>query len=60
MTSQLETNIFASRAVSERYMIVRDIVEEVNLRSVKGKSSSYRVNRSITPTFIEETTVSVE
>lgn len=44
----------------ERNVVIRDIIEEVNLIFLQEETSSNRVNRSITPTLVEESTVVIE
>jgi hypothetical protein len=41
-------------------MVVGNILEEVNLLLLEKKTSSNRVDRSITPSLVEETTILIE
>ena len=44
----------------ERDMVVRNIIEEVNLVFLEKQTSSNRVDWSIAPSFVEESAVLVE
>lgn len=44
----------------EWHVVVGNIVEEVDLLLLQEKTSGNRVDRSITPSLVEETTVLVE
>lgn len=60
VATEIQTSLLISGAMSERNVIVGDILEEVNLLLLKEKTSSDRVDRSITPSLVEETTVLVK
>ena len=60
MTLVVQSVLLAGRAVGEGNVVVGNVVEEVNLLLLEGKTSSDRVNGSITPALVEETTVPVE
>lgn len=44
----------------ERNMVVSDVVEEMNLVFLEKETGSDRVDRSVTPSFVEETAIFVE
>jgi hypothetical protein len=46
--------------VREGYVVISDVVEEVDLILFQHQSRSYRVNRSVSPPLIEETTILVK
>lgn len=60
MTLQIQSCLFASGAMREWYVIVRNIVEEVDFFLVQKDSSSNGMDRSIAPTFIEESSILVK
>lgn len=60
VAAEVKTLLLASGAVSEGNVVVGDIVEEVNLLLLEEKTSSDRVDGSITPSLIEETAILVE
>lgn len=60
MTAQVQSRLLASRAVSERNVVVGNVVEEVDLLLVKQDTSGDGVDRSISPAFVEETSVLVK
>jgi hypothetical protein len=60
VATEIQTSLLISGAMSERNVIVGDILEEVNLLLLKEKTSSDRMDRSITPSLVEETTVLVK
>lgn len=60
MAAQVESCLLTSRAVSERNVIVSDVVEEVDLLLVKQDTSSDGVDRRISPAFVEETSILVK
>lgn len=60
VAAEVKTLLLTSGAVSEGNVVVGDVVEEVNLLLLKEKTSSDRVDGSITPSLVEETTVLVE
>jgi len=59
VTTQVDPCLFTRRAVSEGDMVISDVVEEVNFFLLQKQPSSNRVDRSISPSFIEETTILV-
>lgn len=60
MTLELDSLAFARRAMRKGYMVVRDVVEEMDLVLLKHKASGDRVDRSITPALVEEPAILVE
>lgn len=56
----VEFELLAGWAVCEWYVIVGNVVEEVDLFLFKKESSGNGVDRSIPPTFVEESTVFVQ
>lgn len=46
--------------MAERNMIVRDIVEEVDVFLVEHERCSDGMHRSVTPSFVEEATILIE
>lgn len=60
MAFVLEPIVFASWAVSKRNMIIGNIVEEMDLILLKHESCSNGVNRSVTPSFIEESPITIK
>ena len=56
----VESVLFTSGAMGERNVVVCNVVEEVNLLLLESQTGSDRVNGSIAPTLVEETTVLVE
>lgn len=46
--------------MSERYVVVGNIVEEVNFFLLQEEASSDGVNRSITPAFVKESAILVK
>lgn len=53
-------DLVASWAVGEGHMIVSDIVEEVDLVLLEHETGGDRMNRSVTPSFVEEAPVLIE
>lgn len=60
VATEIQTSLLVGGAVSERNVVVGDILEEVNLLLLKEKTSCNRVDRSIAPSLVEETTVLVK
>jgi hypothetical protein len=60
VATKIQSSLLISRAVSERNVVIGNILEEVNLLLLKEKTSSNRVDRRITPSLIEETTILIE
>jgi len=52
--------LLASRAVREGNVVVGDIVEEVNFLLLQEQTSSNRMDRCITPTLVEESSILVK
>lgn len=50
----------SSRTMCKRIVSVANVIKEVNFRLVEENGSSYRMNRRITPSFVEETTCSIK
>ncbi|KAH3673430.1 hypothetical protein WICPIJ_009818 [Wickerhamomyces pijperi] len=53
-TVVLGPNLVIYRTVVHRTMEITNVVEIMHLGFVHKKSNSYRMNRSITPSFVEE------
>jgi hypothetical protein len=60
MTPQFLPQRVAGGAVCEWNMVVRNIVEEVNLILLEHQARSNRVDRGIAPAFVEESAIVVE
>jgi hypothetical protein len=60
VATEIQTSLLVGGAVSERNVVVGDVLKEVNLLLLKEKTSSNRVDRSITPSLVEETAVLVK
>jgi hypothetical protein len=60
VTLVLESRLFRSWAVSERNVPVPKVLKEVDLFLRQEKTGSNGVDRGITPTLVEETTVLIE
>lgn len=60
VAAELSTELLPRRTVSERNMVVGDIVKEVDLVLLEHESSGDRVDRRVTPSLVEETAVLVE
>lgn len=60
MAFVFEAKFFPCWTVRERDVVVRDVVEEMNLFSLQHDPGSNGVNRCISPAFVEEPAVSVE
>ncbi len=60
MALQVQSRLFASWAVRERYVVVSDIVEEMDLFLLQEETSGDRMDWGITPTLIKESTILVE
>ncbi|KAL8938534.1 MAG: hypothetical protein Q9211_003167, partial [Gyalolechia sp. 1 TL-2023] len=52
--------LFAGRAVRERYVIVRNVIKEVDFFLLQEKAGTDGMNRGISPALVEETTVLIE
>lgn len=52
--------MLARWAVSEGYVVIRNIVEEVNFFLLQEQTGCDRMDRRITPTLIEEASILVE
>jgi hypothetical protein len=57
---QVQSGLLASWAVGEWYMVVRNVVEEMNLVLVEQKTCCNRVDWRISPSLVEEATFLVE
>lgn len=60
MAFVVEAELFSSRTMREWDMIVRDVVEKVNLLFLQHEPSSDRVDRSIAPALVEEAAILVK
>jgi hypothetical protein len=60
MAAEFETEVIAGRAVRKGDVIVRDVVEEVDLILLKSETGSNRMNRRIAPSLIKEPAVLIE
>lgn len=60
MALQVQSRLFASRAMRKRYMVVCNVIKEVDFLLLQHKSSSNRMHWSVTPSLIEETPVLIE
>lgn len=60
MTLQFQPRVLSSRTVREWHVIVRDIVEEMDILLVQHQPSRDRVYGCVSPSFIKETTILVE
>lgn len=59
MAFQIQSRLFARRAVDEWNMAVSDLIEEVDFLLFEHESSSDGMDRRITPSFIEESSILV-
>jgi len=57
---QILSVLLASRAVREWDMVVRDVVEEMDLIFRKHESGGDGVNRCVAPSLVEEATVLIQ
>lgn len=55
MAAEFETQVLAGGTMGERDVVVSNIIEEVDLFFLEEQGGRDRVNRSITPSFVEET-----
>ncbi len=60
MAFVVQSYFLASRAVREGNMVVRDIVEKVDFLLLQEQTSSNRMDRCITPTLVEESSILVK
>ena len=60
VTAKIQSLLRSRWAVGEGVMPIGDIVEEVQFRLLQQESSGNRVDWSITPTFVEESSSFVE
>lgn len=60
MATEIQSSLLVSWAVCERNVVVGNILEEVNLLLLEEKTSSDRVDGSITPSLIKETTILIK
>lgn len=56
----VQLELFASRAMCERDMVVGDVVEKVDLFLLEEKTRGDRMHRGISPSFVKEPTVFVK
>lgn len=57
---ECETRGFACGTVSERHVVIGDVVEEVDLGFVEHQPGRDGVHRGVAPAFVEEAAVHVE
>jgi hypothetical protein len=60
MALQVQPGLLTSRAVGERNVVVRNVVEKVDLLLLEEKTSSNRVDWSIAPSLVEEAAVLIK
>jgi hypothetical protein len=60
MTLVLKSCLLAGRAVRKGNMVVGDIIEEMDFFLLEEDASRNGMDRSISPTFIEESTILIE
>jgi hypothetical protein len=60
MTLEVQSGLLASRAVGERHVVVGNIIEEMDFFLLQEETSCNGVDRSITPSFVEKSTIFVE
>ena len=60
MALQIQPQLFPCRAMGEWYMVIGDIVEEVDFLLLKGQSGGDGMDWSISPALVKETTVSIQ
>ena len=60
MAFQFQSEILACGAVSKGYVVVCNVVEEMNFFLLQHESGGDGVHWSITPSLVEETTIAVE
>lgn len=60
MTPEFQSEIFARRAMGKRNMVIRNVVEEVNLILWKKKAGGNGMDRRVAPSLVEETAIFVE
>lgn len=56
----LNSGLLPGGAVGERYVVIRNVVEEMNFILVQQETGSNGMDRRIAPAFVEESTVLVE
>jgi hypothetical protein len=60
VATKVQSSLLIGRAVSERNVVIGNILEKVNLLLLEEKTSSDRVDGRITPSLVEETTILVK
>jgi hypothetical protein len=60
MALQIHAQVFTSRAMRKRYMIVSNIIKEVEFGLVEHQACSYAVYWRISPSFVKEAARLVE
>lgn len=60
VTVAIQSCLLTSRAVSEWYVVVSNVVEEVKLLLLQKETSCDRVYRGITPALVEETAILIK
>lgn len=60
MATKIHSSLLISRAVSERNVVIGNVLKEVNLFLLEEKTGSNGVDRCITPSLVKETTILVE
>ena len=60
VTAEFLARLLACGTVGERNVVVSNVIKEVNFFFLQEQTGSNRMHRSVTPTLIEETTISVQ
>lgn len=60
MALQLQSYLLASWTVRKRGVVIGNVIEEVDILPLQHQTRRYRVDRSISPSLIEETAGLVE
>lgn len=60
MAFQFQLRLLSSWTMGEGYMIIGNVIEEVDLLFLEEKTSRNRVDWCITPSFIKESAVLVQ
>ena len=60
MALQIQPQLFPCRAMREWYMVIGNIVEEVDFLLLEGQTGGDRMDWSVSPAFVKETTVLIQ
>ena len=60
MTFQFQSQILACWTMSERYVVIGNVVEEMNLFLFQHQSGGNGMHWSVAPSFVEKATVVIE